>query len=115
MPKGAAPTQCASCHATDDPHKNLLGRSCDDCHSETSWLRTSFHHSETGWPLKGAHRLADCVDCHATAYAGTPTDCWRCHEAAAPPGVPAHQSAFFRFCDSCHRPFTWVAVTPEIP
>jgi hypothetical protein len=114
-PKGLASSFCADCHGTDDPHKNMLGRQCDDCHTETTWLRVDFQHAETGWPLRGAHRLAACWDCHAAGYAGTPTDCWRCHEAAAPASVPAHQSAFFPYCDSCHRPYTWAVTGPRSP
>jgi hypothetical protein len=114
-PQGEASSVCADCHATDDPHKNLLGRSCDDCHEETTWLRVDFHHDSTGFPLRGAHRLAACWDCHAIAYAGTPTDCWRCHEATAPLSIPAHQSAFFPECDSCHRTYSWTAISPRTP
>jgi hypothetical protein len=74
-----------------------------------SWYRTTFRHTTTGWPLRGAHKLAACVDCHATGYVGTPTDCFRCHEADASPTIPAHQGPAFRTCDLCHRPYTWDA------
>ena len=93
-------------------HRNLLGDGCDDCHTTTAWFRTRFRHHATGWPLRGAHRLAACVDCHAVAYAGTPDDCRSCHEYEAPLDEPAHASAFFSDCESCHKPFTWgVAIT----
>ena len=39
---------------------------------------------------------------------GTPTLCWRCHEAEADPSLQAHQSASYPLCDSCHRPTSWV-------
>ncbi|MEZ4237550.1 MAG: cytochrome c3 family protein [Myxococcota bacterium] len=106
----ASGTECIDCHAEDDAHRNLIGAPCDDCHTPTTWLRTRFRHGTTGWPLRGAHRLATCDDCHALTYAGTPNDCWRCHEAEAPRDEPAHQSAFFPQCDLCHRPYTWNAL-----
>jgi len=109
-PYAAATSLCVSCHADDDIHRHLLGDVCSDCHTPTAWLRTRFRHQSTGWPLRGAHRLAACVDCHVTRYVGTPTDCWRCHEAQAPRDVPEHNSVFFPQCDTCHRPFTWAVV-----
>jgi len=52
---------------------------------------------------------------HAIGYAGTPTDCWRCHESAAPLSVPAHQSSYFQECDTCHRTYSWTAISPRAP
>ncbi|HHO54373.1 MAG TPA: hypothetical protein ENK18_26750 [Deltaproteobacteria bacterium] len=106
-PYGTADASCVSCHAEDDIHRSLLGQTCDSCHNEIGWFRTRFRHQQTGWPLRGSHRLAACVDCHAVAYAGTPEDCRSCHEIQAPLDVLAHQSAFFPQCDRCHRPYTW--------
>lgn len=98
---------CISCHVDDDIHRGMLSTACQDCHQPTAWMRTRFRHQWTGWPLRGAHRLAACQDCHAVGYIGTPTECRVCHEAEAPLDVPSHQSSFFPMCDSCHRPFTW--------
>jgi len=102
---------CVGCHAADDPHRGMLGVSCGDCHTSTAWFRTRFRHYQTGWPLRGAHRLAACVDCHAVSYAGTPSDCRGCHQSSAPLDVVAHQGALFTDCAACHRPFTWAALS----
>ena len=102
----AAAPGCISCHAADDAHRNLLGDSCEDCHRESDWLRTRFRHDLVGWPLRGEHRLAACVDCHATGYAGAPTECVRCHEREALRDE-VHQQSFSRECDLCHRPYDW--------
>jgi len=110
-PKGVAPSSCEDCHASDDPHRHLLGDRCEDCHEEVSWYRTTWRHSRTGWPLRGGHKLAYCTDCHATGYAGTPRDCWRCHEAEAPMDIAAHQSPFFHACEDCHHVYTWSVTT----
>lgn len=106
-PRGEAVPDCSWCHAADDPHKHMLGNACADCHTDMSWFQTRWRHHQTGWPLRGSHRLAACVDCHAVGYIGTPTDCWRCHEAEAPMNIPQHLSPAFQNCDYCHRPYTW--------
>jgi hypothetical protein len=106
-PRGAALPACSGCHWDDDPHQNMLGANCQDCHNEFDWLRTSFRHTTTGWPLRGAHKLAACSDCHAAGYIGTPTECWRCHAAQADPAIRAHQTGSVQSCDYCHRPYTW--------
>ncbi|MEQ1569251.1 MAG: hypothetical protein ABMA64_26680 [Myxococcota bacterium] len=110
--RGLAEPDCASCHTRDDAHSNLLGTACADCHTEMSWLRTSWRHTTTGWPLRGAHRLAACQDCHATGFVATPTECFRCHETDAyacanPQCVRAHQSNTFKDCETCHVVWSW--------
>lgn len=110
VPKALVGEDCIDCHADDDFHRNLLGENCEDCHIPVAWFRTTFRHTQTGYPLRGAHRLADCADCHALRYAGTPTSCRSCHEAGAPRDIAAHQSAFFPQCDLCHRPYTWAMI-----
>ncbi len=108
--RSSAQQSCVSCHVDDDIHRGMLSTTCSDCHEPTTWMRSRFRHQWTGWPLRGAHRLAACQDCHAVGYIGTPTDCRVCHEAEAPLDVASHQSSFFPMCDSCHRPFTWDVV-----
>jgi hypothetical protein len=102
--------ECVACHASADPHRHMLGDVCSDCHTEVDWYRTRWRHHQTGWPLRGGHRLASCSDCHTTGYAGTPRDCIRCHQGQASPAVPAHRSAFASECSSCHHPFGWSAL-----
>ncbi|MEM6927521.1 MAG: cytochrome c3 family protein [Myxococcota bacterium] len=106
-PRGEASPTCGSCHAAEDVHNNQLGMACADCHNTVSWLRTSFRHHQTGWPLRGAHRLATCYDCHALSYVGTPTQCFRCHEVEAPLSIPEHLGPNFQNCDGCHRVYQW--------
>ncbi len=103
-------SDCVACHGAQDPHRHMLGDSCSDCHSEVDWYRTRWRHHQTGWPLRGAHRLASCSDCHTTGYVGTPRDCIRCHQGQASPSVPSHRSVFVKDCNTCHHPFDWSAV-----
>lgn len=104
---GAVGRECVDCHAEEDPHRGLLGSDCEECHGEQGWSVVRWWHSTTGWPLRGAHRLAECQDCHATHFAGTPDTCESCHRAEATPGIPAHLSNAFEPCDACHNSFNW--------
>lgn len=104
--RGEANPLCVSCHSDDDSHRRQLGSECQDCHATTTWFRVRWRHATTGWPLRGAHKLAGCNDCHAATYVGTPTDCYRCHSKDASPGE-YHQTELFQFCESCHREYAW--------
>ncbi|MFT4626239.1 MAG: hypothetical protein ACI8PZ_004916 [Myxococcota bacterium] len=97
---------CADCHDSDDPHRNLLGNRCDQCHGPGDWLLTRFNHASTGFPLRGPHKLARCIDCHATGYAGTPDSCRRCHDNEKPRDA-IHADPVTRDCQACHRPYDW--------
>lgn len=101
---------CVDCHRSDDPHRNLLGDSCSDCHGAMSWTRTRFHHGHTGFPLRGAHRIAVCNDCHATRFAGTTQDCVRCHANERPNDSLHASPAVIAECQTCHRPYGWESV-----
>ena len=107
---GSVSGDCAGCHGSEDIHRNLLGNECEECHTVTRWMRSTWRHSSIGWPLRGGHKMAECEDCHAVSYAGTPTDCWRCHESEMTLLNSAHMSSFARECDVCHRPYSWDAV-----
>jgi hypothetical protein len=108
-PSNIASPVCSDCHRGDDPHRNLLGDACEDCHGPTDWTRTRFHHGLTGWPLRGAHRIAVCNDCHATRFAGTPSECFRCH-AGDKPNDTLHAQPVVLECETCHRPYDWESV-----
>jgi hypothetical protein len=85
------------CHASDDVHASALGKTCESCHVETSWNRTSFDHGSV-FPLMGKHAATACTDCHAEqSYAATPTDCGSCHRAD-----DVHKGRNGAQCGSCH-------------
>ncbi len=105
-PPSAAAPECIDCHASDDPHRGLLGAQCSNCHEERDWMRTTFRHAQTGFALRGSHRVAACDDCHAAGYPGTPSDCASCHTFDAP-GDALHSDPLTRDCDTCHRAYTW--------
>ena len=107
------PTDCFSCHESDyfaarEPSHEGFSTTCEDCHTVNGWeSATSFDHSRTAFPLRGAHRAADCQQCHADGYAGTPTDCFSCHAADYASAVEPDHSTFPTTCDDCHLVTAW--------
>jgi hypothetical protein len=112
------PRDCYSCHtnayaATTNPaHASAgFGTDCMQCHaaSAMTW-GTSFNHSQTSFPLSGAHNIASCISCHPGGrFRGTPTDCYSCHQqdySAA--SNPVHTAGSFpTTCVTCHSTTAW--------
>jgi hypothetical protein len=86
-PNNYAEFSCTTCHMnpeTDNAHVGVNGYSynssaCFACHP-TGSADDNFDHNLTGFPLTGAHITAECIECHANGYQGTPTDCAACHQ-----------------------------------
>lgn len=78
-------SNCVACHA--DPHDNMYGQDCAQCHSEESFTTFNknmdfFDHSVTDFDLEGMHVGVDCRECHKERFS-TPIDfseCKNCHE-----------------------------------
>ena len=101
--------KCVSCHL--DEHSGQLedvpgGAECTNCHGEVEWLPAHYgpeRHSETTFPLEGAHRTVACADCHRSAtdslvFSVAAAACTDCHQPDDP-----HDGQFSnRSCDSCH-------------
>lgn len=115
---GRSERDCAGCHT--DPHRGqfaggpFAAAGCLGCHAETTWKPPSFgvdEHDRATFALTGAHRRADCADCHLDPppaaprrFAGTPGRCEDCHD-------DAHRGAFVALaptapaggtCAGCH-------------
>jgi hypothetical protein len=108
---------CVSCHQGDyarttNPN-HAAGRfptTCENCHTIGGWRPAKFDHDATRFPLTGAHTRVDCARCHVGGrYAGTPTDCYSCHQGDyARTTNPNHQaSGFPTQCQSCHSTSAW--------
>ncbi len=115
----ATPTDCIGCHledyqATTDPDHAaaLFPTDCVLCHAPQAptWQAATFDH-DVAFPLIGAHRRVGCADCHAGAYAGTPTECSACHrDDYASADDPDHEAAGFPLdCTICHSNDTWAS------
>ncbi len=96
---------CYDCHKLDDVHKKKNGKECDQCHSEKSWLKSSFdHNKKTEFPLKGAHKKASCQACHQNDVEGKKTDmaCYSCHRHE-----DVHKKQQGKKCGNCHNDNSW--------
>ncbi len=110
-------TACVSCHQTDydgtnDPAHAAAGfpTDCEACHSTTTWQGAVFNHSETNFPLTGAHVAVTCDQCHAGGvYSGLSTACISCHQTDYDGTTdPAHAAAGFPTdCEACHTTTRW--------
>ena len=103
---GGMSNNCLLCHLKDDPHNSTLP-DCQQCHLQSFWEQTSFRHSLTSFPLRGAHRGAECNACHGNAiYQGLGQNCVNCHlsEAQSVTSTP-HIMPQFENCEQCHNQF----------
>ena len=114
---GDVGTACASCHA--DIHQGELGADCARCHTARSFIdrfEMVRSHLATRFPLRGAHRISDCEDCHEPVaqggyqYVNTPVECVACHRTEYQATVdPDHQASSFPVtCGVCHTTVAWV-------
>jgi len=114
----SAPGDCYSCHkaqfdgapghvAQNFPHDCLM------CHNNQNWLNPLFDHSKTSFPLTGAHIRTECTQCHINGYAGTPSDCNSCHNAAYQQSkTPNHVNAGMPVqCETCHNTTAFIPST----
>jgi len=111
---GAKPN-CIDCHT--DIHQATLGLDCSRCHTPATWLVTNVIelHQTSRFPLIGAHRTADCIQCHKsenfTRLDVTGVNCIDCHRAnylaTTNPNHP--QSGISEDCLLCHAitSFQW--------
>jgi len=110
------PTDCWSCHeadyrATDDPDHEAgnYPHDCTECHTTDNWDAEDFDHNTTNFPLTGSHVGVACDQCHTDGFAGTPTDCYFCHQAEYDGTTdPNHAAAGFpQSCQECHNTVAW--------
>lgn len=98
-----ASSACVECHRADDPHRGRVGARCSSCHTDEAWNQIRFDHSDTGFPLQGAHLRARCTTCHANErWDGTPRDCISCHRED-----DAHRGSLGTNCGECHSAQGW--------
>jgi hypothetical protein len=102
---------CTTCHMpteTDEEHVGVNGyvynsSACLACHP-TGEGDVNFDHNATNFPLTGAHIMVNCLECHASGYEGTPTECVACHNGDYTESInPNHVAlAIPTDCASCH-------------
>jgi hypothetical protein len=110
-----AKTECNQCH--NDIHQSTVGPDCQRCHTPASWLVNNINeiHQRSRFPLLGAHRTADCIQCHKsenlTRYDVNGVNCIDCHrDKYLATTSPNHvQSGISQDCTPCHpmNSFQW--------
>ena len=116
------PEACVDCHQSDrapvvDPPHDGFSDDCSSCHGTASWDGADFDH-ERVFPLRGAHQLADCADCHQGApavFAGTARQCVGCHQADYDASTFAGHDAFPSTCADCHSETAWTPASGGHP
>lgn len=113
--------RCATCHMHDyrnahPVHVNVKPKTCDVCHSQTSWHPSVVHHDT--WPLDGKHEKAKCFDCHTGTpplFRGTPRACAPCHEKdlARENAKDTWHQHFPKTCQECHQTSGWKPAKSE--
>jgi hypothetical protein len=97
------PSDCVSCHLSDDTHKGAMGTGCSSCHSTTAWKPSTFDHNTAAFKLIGKHTTVPCASCHINAkFKGTPMTCVGCHLKN-----DVHTGTEGTACESCHTPAAW--------
>ncbi|NCS88476.1 MAG: hypothetical protein GW789_07015, partial [Ignavibacteria bacterium] len=82
---------------------------CLVCHNTNAWIPAEFDHSQSQFPLTGAHIIVNCQSCHSAGFVGTPIDCYSCHRQDYE-GVtdPNHiTNSFSITCTDCHSTNNW--------
>ncbi len=100
---------CVACH--EDIHRNYIDakyypdQDCQACHNSENWQQLSFDHTQTDWPLEGAHAQTNCAACHfpeggEQRFVDIDQQCQSCHDNS-------HGNQFGALdkvdCTSCHR------------
>jgi hypothetical protein len=97
------PTDCYSCHRSNDTHNGQFGTNCGNCHSTAGWTPATFDHNM--FALTGGHAGLVCSQCHSGGvYSGLSSACISCH---AEPVV--HAGQFGTNCAQCHTTTNWNA------
>ena len=92
--RGEERLDCASCHATKDPHRELFGRDCATCHATASWNIPRFQHPSS--------RSVMCVQCHQA-----PPSHYMEHFRMVSRVVARQPDARVEQCYSCHQTTAW--------
>jgi len=110
-----AKTRCNDCH--NDVHQATTGPECSRCHTTASWLVNNINeiHQLSRFPLLGAHRTADCYQCHKSEnllrFDVPGVNCIDCHRHTyMATSNPNHiQAGFSEDCSHCHpmSSFQW--------
>lgn len=88
---------CATCHQNDDPHFELFGNTCSDCHGTASWTLPEFRHPSSA--------SRDCSQCHQA-----PPSHYMGHFRMISQRVAGREHARVDQCFACHQTTSWTDI-----
>ncbi|QQS37031.1 MAG: hypothetical protein IPM56_03495 [Ignavibacteriales bacterium] len=104
------PDQCFGCHQQqfNIEHQNAgLPTLCEQCHTTTAWIPSTFNHALTGFELTGTHNQLQCSGCHEGTTTGLNSACISCHQSNYN-SAPNHLSQNYPTnCELCHNSVAW--------
>jgi hypothetical protein len=71
------PTNCVSCHSSDDAHDGGFGTDCASCHSVDGWKPAQYSGSHS-FPLGHGDAKSNCATCHPDSL--SEYTCYGCHK-----------------------------------
>ena len=86
--------QCSSCHAKQDPHRNLFGSECATCHTTKVWSIPEFVHPSPN--------TRDCNQCHQA-----PPSHYMEHFTMMSQQIARRPDAKVEDCQACHLTNSW--------
>lgn len=110
-------TVCKNCHQSDiskpvNPLHTLgnFPQTCEQCHTPSAWIPSSFNHASTNFQLVGKHLTVSCNSCHVVQYSGTAKDCYQCHLSDYNGAQnPNHKTGGYPTdCSMCHSSIAWI-------
>lgn len=93
-PLDADSLDCGACHSNQDPHFELFGNDCADCHETATWEIVGFHHPTP--------RSRDCAQCHQA-----PPSHYMEHFKMLSAKVARQPHAEVHECYQCHLTTSW--------
>lgn len=89
-----ATLNCATCHANDDPHFQLFGQDCAECHAADRWNIPEYRHPSSN--------SLDCAQCHQA-----PPSHYMMHFKMISARVAGKPHARVDQCFQCHQTTSW--------
>jgi len=111
-------SECYTCHQADyeatlEPNHvaGNIPTACEVCHTTLNWESEEIDHSQTQFPLVGAHAELGCMTCHEAGY-DLAFLCESCHSSdyanTSTGAAPNHGTFEFSMdCLICHNQTSW--------
>jgi len=119
VPYSQQGSECVICHQSEydeslEPNHitSNIPETCEVCHTADNWETEVIDHTQTEFPLEGAHVEVECATCHDDGY-DLPLECEGCHlqeytETTNTPSPDHTEYSFSESCIDCHNQTSWI-------